>query len=193
METMTLQRTETSVASGTMWKIDPTRSKISFSVKHMLFAAVHGRFDGLRGTIRFDRDHPGDAEVVVEIDAATIDTGIKKRDEHLRSADFFDVPVYPTISFRSTRVQAVTPHGDDHWLVGGDLTIRGVTHAAELAVALTGRPDRWDAEVVEFAATATINRKDYGVGTNEPLDGSGLVIGEDVKIAIDVQATKIPS
>ncbi|MGH2562520.1 MAG: YceI family protein [Thermomicrobiales bacterium] len=192
MSSQTLQRLEIAATAGTMWRIDPLHSTIGFSVKHMMFATVHGRFAGFRGTIRFDDDHPDDAEVEVEIDAATIDTGIKKRDDHLRSADFFDVAVYPTISFRSTRVEPFNRFGRHHWLVVGNLTIHGVTRSVELAVEQTGAPEPWHTDVIEFGATATINRKDFGMEFTLPIEGGGLVVGNEVKIAISVQASKTP-
>src|SRR5215217_3353053 len=100
----------------------------------MMVATVRGRFRGFRGAIRFDRDRPDDAKVDVEIDAASIDTGIKKRDDHLRSADFFDIAVYPMIMFRSTRIESVTRFGRHRWRMTGDLTMGGVTRPVELDV-----------------------------------------------------------
>jgi polyisoprenoid-binding protein YceI len=158
----------------------------------MMIATVHGRFSSFRGTIRFDRDWPDDAEVAVEIDAGSVDTGIKKRDDHLRSADFFDVAAYPAIVFRSTRVKPVSPFDRHRWQMVGDLTIRGVTRTVELATEQTGGPAGWDGDVVEFKATAKINRKDFGMEFNLPIDGGGFV-GDEVKIAITVQANRNPS
>jgi polyisoprenoid-binding protein YceI len=131
-------------------------------------------------------------EVEAEIDAATIDTGIKKRDQHLCSADFFDVAAYPTIAFRSTRVQPVNSREGNRWLVVGDLTMHGVTRAVELAVEQTGFPELWDTDDLEFGATATINRKDFGMEFNLPVEGGGLVVGDEVKIALSVTASKVP-
>jgi polyisoprenoid-binding protein YceI len=193
METQTLQRAETGADTGTLWRIDPSHSTISFTIKHMVVATVHGRFGGFRGTIRFDDDRPQDALVEVQIDAGTVDTGEKKRDDHLRSADFFDVAAYPTIAFRSTRVEPVRPFRRNRWRVVGDLTIHGVTRSVELAAEQTGGPNPWDAEVTSFVATTKISRKDFGMEFNLPLDGGGLVIGDEVTIAIDVQALKGPT
>ena len=192
MKTLTLQRAE-AAAAGTIWSIDPSQSTIGFSIKHMAFATVHGRFGGFRGTIRFDDDRPQDASVEVHIDAASIDTGISKRDAHLRSADFFDVAAYPTIAFRSTHVEPVSPLRGDRWLLVGDLTMHGVTRSVELAVELTGGgPGLWDVEVASFAATATISRKDFGIGLNLPLEKGELAIGDEVKVVIDVQVVEGP-
>lgn len=193
METQTLQRAETAADTGTLWTIDPVHSTIGFSIKHMMVATVHGRFGGFRGTIRFDEERPQDALVQVQIDAASVDTGIKKRDAHLRSADFFDVAAYPTIAFRGTRVQPASPLPRHRWHVAGDLTLHGVTRPVELAVEQTGGgPDLWDVEVASFAARTKISRRDFGIRLNRPLDAGGLVIGDDVSIAIDVQVVEGP-
>jgi polyisoprenoid-binding protein YceI len=193
MEVQTLQRTGVAIDAGATWTIDPTHSTIGFSIKHMIFATVHGHFNGFQGTIRFDDDRPQDTSVEVQIDAASIDTGIRKRDDHLRSADFFDVATYPGITFRGTRVEPVSPLRRDRWRVAGDLTIHGVTRPVELAVEQTGGgPDLWDVEVASFAATTQISRKDFGIGLNLPLEKGEFVIGDDVKIVIDVQVVEGP-
>jgi polyisoprenoid-binding protein YceI len=194
MEMQTLQRAETAVDLGKVWSIDPVHSTIGFSIKHMLIATVHGRFGGFRGTIRFGNGRPADAFVEVQIDAASIDTGISKRDAHLRSAGFFDVAAYPTITFRSTRVKPASPLRGDRWRLVGDLTMHGVTLPVELAAELTGGgPGLWDVDVASFAATATVSRKDFGIGLNLPLEKREFVIGDDVKIAIDVQVMEDPT
>lgn len=180
------------VVAGTMWRIDPVHSTIGFSIKHMAFATVHGRFGGVEGTIQIDEDRPRDALVEVRIDASTIDTGERRRDEHLRSTDFFDVAAYPTIAFRSTRVEPTELFPHERWLVVGDLTIHGVTRPVELAVEQRGgRPNPWDAEVTSFAVTATISRRAFGVGIDVPL-GAGLVIADEVTVAMDVQTLRGP-
>ncbi|MCC6792113.1 MAG: YceI family protein [Thermomicrobiales bacterium] len=191
MNVATLQRTETSSGAGTIWTIDPLHSTIAFSIKHLKVATVHGRFGGFRGTIRFDVGHPSDAAVEAAIDAASIDTGNAKRDQHLRSADFFDVAAYPTIVFRGARVEPVDPLRRDRWRMAGDLTLHGVTRPVELDVRQTGGPNLWDLEVASFAATTKISRKEFGIGLNLPLDG-GLVIGDEVSIAIDIQVVEGP-
>ena len=142
---------------------------------------------GFSGAIRFQGGCPVDVEA--EIDAATIDTGIKKRDAHLRSADFFDVATYPTISFRSTWIEPVKSREGNRWLMVGNLTMHGVTRAVTLAVEQTGFPELWDADDLEFRATAAINRKDFGMTFNLPIEGGGLVVGDDVKIVLSVTAT----
>lgn len=190
METQTLQCAERATLSGTLWWIDPVQSTIDFSIKHMKFATVHGRFTSPRGTIRFDRDRPQDARVEVEIDAATIDTGIQKRDDHLRSADFFDVAAFPVIAFRSTHVNVLSRSNGYSWLVAGALTIGGMSRSVELAVEQPAMPGKEDSDVITFAAKTKINRKDFGMEFNLPLEGGGLVVGDEVKIAITVQANR---
>jgi polyisoprenoid-binding protein YceI len=189
MEMQTLGRVRTRIDSRTTWRIDPAHSMIGFSIKHMKFATVRGRFSGFEGTIRTDEWPSLDPLVDVKIDASTIDTGEKRRDEHLRSADFFDVSSYPTIEFRSTRVEPVRPMELDRWLVAGNLTIRGTTRPVKLAVERTSAGQNpWLTESTTFAATTMIRRKDFGIGLNFPLEGLGIVIGDDVTISIVVRA-----
>jgi polyisoprenoid-binding protein YceI len=191
METQTRQDVAPAIDTRTTWTIDPAHSTIGFAVKHMMFTTVHGRFGGVKGTIRVDDSRPHDAAVEVEIDTATVTTGDAKRDEHLRSADFFDVAAYPTIAFRSTRVEPISPLSRDRWRVVGDLTIHGVTRSVELAAEQTGRgTNPWGAEVAGFEATAKISRKDFGMEFNVPLAEGGFLVGDEVKIAIDVEAVR---
>jgi polyisoprenoid-binding protein YceI len=201
--TPTLQREEpaagaapaqaTATPTVTTWRIDPTHSSVGFSVKHMVFATVHGKFDGFRGIIRFDADRPWDASATAEIDAATIETGIRKRDDHLRSADFFDVATWPTIAYQSTRIRPAIPGGRNRWVVFGELTMHGVTRPVELAVEQIGAPGQRSANIIEFTATATISRKDFGMAFYRPIESGELVVGNDVTISITVQANRITS
>lgn len=182
MDAQTHQRAET------VWQIDSGQSAIGFSIKHMKFATVHGRFTAFRGTLRFDLDRPDVATVEVEIDAASIDTGNAKRDEHLRSRDFFDVTRYPAIAFRGTHVEPSDPIRPDRWRVAGNLTMHGITLPVELDVQRSGSdPVFWDVEAASFTATTRISRRQFGIGLDLLLDSGGLVIGDDVKIAIQVQ------
>jgi polyisoprenoid-binding protein YceI len=191
METQTLQRPETAAGAGTLWTIDPGHSAIEFSIKHMKVATVRGRFTTFRGAIRFAGDRPHEAAVEVEIDAGSIDTGNAKRDEHLRSPDFFDVATYPTIAFRGTHVEPAGALRLERWRVAGDLTMHGVTRPVELEVEQTGSdPVLWDVEAASFAAATRISRKEFGIGINLPRDVGLLVIGDDVKIAINVQVVE---
>ena len=185
MDTATLPRVAPETATGTIWRIDPAHSTVGFSIRHLKFATVHGRFNGFSGVIQYDGERPWDASVVAEIDPATIDTGIGKRDDHLRSADFFDVAAYHTITFRSTRIRPATPRDLLRLQVVGDLTMHGVTRQVELAVKHTSRPNPG---TIGFAASATLDRKDFGLTWSQVLEGGGLVVGDEVRIAISIQA-----
>lgn len=192
METQTLPQARTQLDAWTIWRIDPTQSRIGFSIRHMKFATVHGHFTRFRGTIQISEDRLDDAVIDVEIDAASIDTGEPRRDAHLRSTDFFDVTSYPSITFCGTRLEPVGERNFDRWLAAGQLTIRGTTHPVKLAVAMNeGGPSLWDGGMVELTATTMIRRKDFGIGLNLPLERAGLFIGNDVTISILVLAIKV--
>jgi len=171
------------------WEIDPAHSVIEFSVKHMMFTTVRGRFKRVRGTIRcLDGDDCREATVEAEIDAASIDTADEARDAHLRGPDFLDVDRYPTISFKSTRVERT---GQDQFRVIGDLTIRGVTREVTLETTFNGRgKNPFGKEVAGFTAETTLNRKDFGLNWNAALEGGGLLVGDKLDALIEIQAVK---
>jgi polyisoprenoid-binding protein YceI len=174
----TTPRTET-------WTIDPAHSLAEFSVKHMMIATVRGRHRDVAGTIMLDPRDPSTASVDVTIAAASIDTGVDARDAHLRSADFFDAEQYPTLTYRSRRVESV----DDGVLrVVGDLTIRGVTREVSLRAESSGLvalPD--GGQLAGFSAIARISRRDFGLTWNQALETGGVVVGDEVKIALEVE------
>jgi len=177
----------TDKTTTTVWTIDPSHSSVEFAVKHMMISTVKGRFAGVKGTITLDDQSHNTSAVDVEIDVHTVDTRDEKRDGHLRSPDFFDAEHYPTITFRSTRV---TPTGDTTAEVTGDLTMHGVTHEVTLDTEETGRgTSPFGPQVIGFTATTNLNRKDYGLGWNAALESGGVLVGEDVKISLDVEAT----
>ena len=166
------------------WDIDPVHSDVSFSVRHMMVSKVRGRFGAFRGEITTATD-VADSRVTAIIDATTIDTNNEQRDNHVRSADFFDVANHPTWTFVSTGVR---PVGDDLFL-DGDLTIKGVTRPVSLAVEVGGfGPDAYGGTRAGFSATTTINRNDFGVDIALPLDGGGVVVGDKVTITLDIEA-----
>ena len=176
----------TATAVTTTWKIDPAHSHVEFSVKHLMIATVRGRFAGVEGSVRLDEADPSAARVDVKIDVSSIDTREAQRDAHLRSADFFDVAAYPTLTFVSSRV---APKRDGEFNVTGTLTIHGVAREVTLPVTYLGRTkDPWGNERVGFESEVTINRKDFGLGWNAVLEAGGLVVGDDVKITLSVQA-----
>jgi polyisoprenoid-binding protein YceI len=149
---------------------------------------VKGIFTGVSGTLRLDEAQPARSSVMVEIDAASLDTGEARRDTHLRSADFFDVERYPVLTFTSTHVE---PMGTDWFLVHGDLTIRGVTRAVVLDTHLKGRGRTLDSmEVAAFTAQTEIRRQDFGVQWNQSLESGGVLVGDSVTILLEVQALR---
>ena len=172
----------------TTWSIDPAHSHVEFAVKHLMISTVKGRFGVVRGTVRIDGADPGKGQAEIEIDADSIDTRETQRDAHLRSADFFDTGQFPKIVFRSTRISDIA--GDRFKLVG-DLTIHGVTREVALDVTAEGRgKDPWGGERAGFSATTTIKRSQFGLTWNQVLETGGFVVGDDIKISLDVQIVK---
>jgi len=178
--------------AGTMtWQIDPTHSSVEFAVKHMMFTTVRGRFKTLSGEIHIDEEHPDRSSVEVEIDAASLDTGVEDRDTHLRSADFFDVETHPTITFHSRRVEGAHAEQGDRFRVTGDLTIRGKTIETTLDVTFEGRgKGPGGEERAGFSATTEIDRRDFGLMWNQALETGGILVGNTVRIELDIQAVR---
>jgi len=169
-----------------VWGVDPTHSSVEFAVRHMMISTVTGRFKSLRGTIEYDPAAPRLGRAEVEVDAQSVDTSVEDRDNHLRSADFFDVANHPTITFRSRRVET---EGEDKGQLIGDLTIRGVTKEVVLDVEKEGEGvDPWGAHRVAFSAKTTLNRKDFGVSWNQVLDNGGVLVGDKVKVILQIEA-----
>lgn len=170
--------------SGT-WDIDPAHSDVSFTVRHMMVSKVRGHFGTFSGEIVTTPDVTG-SSVAVTIDAGSIDTNNDQRDAHIRSADFFEVEKYPTWTYRSTGVRAVD---SEELVVDGELTIKGVTRSVPLAVEIGGfGPDPYGGTRAGFSATATINRSDFGVDIQMPMDGGGVVVSEKVQIRLEIEA-----
>lgn len=168
------------------WKIDPVHSEVSFVVRHMMVSKVRGRFDSFGGEL-VTADDPLDSSVSVTIDARSIDTGQPDRDGHVRSADFFDVESYPDITFHST---VLHPEGD-HFLLDGDLTIRGVTKPVTLYLEVNGfGPDAFGGTRAGFSARTEINRQDFGVSYNGPIPGANgaVILSDKIQITIEVEA-----
>jgi polyisoprenoid-binding protein YceI len=172
----------------TRWRIDPSHSMVEFAVRHLAIATVKGRLSIASGTIVYDEQAPERSTVEVTIDAGTVDTHERHRDADLRSANFLDVDRYPTIAFRSTSAE---PAGSDRARVLGVLGLHGVERAIALDARLTGRGRRQDgAEVIGFEARTTINRKEFGLAYNAILETGGLVVGDEIRIEIDVEAVR---
>ena len=173
------------------WQIDPTHSAVEFSVKHMMFTTVRGRFRDVTGTITVDEQNPDRSNVEVEIAAASIDTGVADRDAHLRSADFLDVENHPTITFRSKRVEGAMKKEGDQYKVVGDLTIRGKKIEVTLGSTYLGTgKDPWGNIKGAAEASAKIDRREWGLTWNQALETGGILVSNDIKIDVQVQAVK---
>jgi polyisoprenoid-binding protein YceI len=171
------------------WSIDPAHSLIEFSAKHMMITTVKGRMADVRGTVTVDEAHPERSSVDVEFDAASIDTHSEQRDQHLRSADFLDVERFPTVSFRSRRVDGARSEDGERFRLVGDLTIRGVTREVTLDATFEGRGrDPWGGDRLSFSADTRIDRRDFGLTWNAALETGGVLVSNDVRIHIELQA-----
>lgn len=170
------------------WSIDASHSGVEFAVKHMMVSTTRGRFGEFAGTITADDADPTRGSVTVEIAVASVDTRDAKRDEHLRSADFFDAAQFPTITFASKRIEPVNG-GADRLRVVGDLTIRGVSREVVLDAEFNGRGvNPWGQEVAGWTATTEIDRRDYGLTWNAALEAGGMLVSDTVKIALEIEA-----
>ena len=173
------------------WTIDPTHSSVGLAVKHMMFTTVRGRFKDVKGTIAVDPKNPGGAFVDVEIPAASIDTGVADRDAHLRSADFLDAEKHPFLAFRSKRVEGSFEREGDTFTIVGDLTIKGTTKEVSLeAVYEGGGKDPWGGIRAGARAATKIDRRDWGLTWNQALEAGGLLVANDVRIEIELQAAR---
>lgn len=171
------------------WQIDPSHSLVEFSAKHMMFTTVKGRFAAVKGEIDFDPADIAKSNVAVEIDAASIDTRTEQRDNHLRSADFLHVEQYPVITFQSTRVERID---DERFNVVGDLTIHGTTRPVTLETTFNGAgKNPFGKTVAGFTAETKLNRKEFGLNWNVALETGGWLVGDTIKIAIEVQAVLV--
>lgn len=179
MSTMTLPQTGT-------WAIDPAHTVIGFSARHLVAAKVRGSFKSFTGAIEIG-DRPEASTVRVSIDSASIDTGVADRDTHLRSADFLDTDNFPTVDFVSTSVRPV----EGGFAVDGNLTIRGTTQPVTLDMQYSGvMQDPWGNDKSIFSATTKVNREDFGLTWNAPLEAGGWLVGKTVEIEIELQAAK---
>jgi polyisoprenoid-binding protein YceI len=158
------------------WQIDPTKSTAGFTVKHMMVNTVRGQFGKLTGTVRYDPKNPLAASVQASVDAATVDTQNAKRDTHLRSADFFDVEKFPTLTFRSTKAE---PAGAGKLKLTGDLTMHGVTKTVTFDVEGLNQHKK--------TAKAQISRREFGMLWNKLVETGGVVVSDEVQIILDVE------
>lgn len=177
------------LASGATWQIDPDHSSFQFKVRHMMASNVRGSFSKVTGMVIFNDDHISNSKGEAIIEAASINTGHAKRDEHLRSADFFDVARYPTLTFVSKQV---TSSGSDRLRVTGDLTIHGVTR--EIVLDVQGPTPEVKDPGANFrrglSVNTKINRKDFGLTWSKVLETGGLVVGDEVEISVEIELVR---
>jgi polyisoprenoid-binding protein YceI len=171
----------------TTWKLDPSHTLVEFSAKHLMITTVKGRITDVEGTIVIDERNPRNSSVEATLKAVSIDTRTEQRDQHLRSADFLNAELFPEIRFRSTKIE-----GDkDSFKLTGDLTIRDVTRPVTLDIQFEGQQtDPWGGERVGFSGSGKIDRRDFGLTWNQALETGGVVVGNDVKINLEVEAVK---
>jgi len=175
-----------SVSQAKPYKVDTAHTSVTFSVRH-LFTSVQGRFDQFDGKIVFDPEAPAKTVISGSIQTASINTNVADRDKHLRSSDFFDVEKYPTITFTSTGVRDIDPKARTA-KIEGEITIRGVTRPIVLNAAYLGSgKDPWGKERAGFSASATLDRKDFGLTWNKVLETGAVLVGEEVVIQLDVE------
>jgi polyisoprenoid-binding protein YceI len=166
------------------WDIDPVHSEVGFSVRHMMVSKVRGRFTTFSGQLVTGAD-PADSSVTAEIDLSSINTGNEQRDAHIRSADFFEVETYPTMTYRSTGIRAE----DGEYALDGELTLKGVTRRVPLALEVNGfGPDAYGGTRAGFTATGDINRRDFGVNFNAALETGGAVVADKVTLHLEIEA-----
>ncbi len=177
-------------ASSNVWKIDPVHTSAHFMVKHMMVSNVRGDFSRISGGANYDGKSLSNSSVTAIIDASSINTNEPGRDQHLKSADFFDVAKYPTMSFKSTKVEA---DGNTFKIIG-DLTMHGITKPITLTAETLPPPikDPYGNLRTGTEATARVNRKDFGLAFDKNLDNGGALVGDDVDITIDVELVQKP-
>lgn len=174
----------TQLPAGT-WAIDPVHSSISFSVRHLVVSKVRGGFDDFSGAITVAED--GSPSVSAQIAVGSVNTRNEQRDAHLKAADFFDVENFPTATFSSTAVR----RDGDNYVLDGDFTLKGVTRPISLALEFNGvNPGMGHGEVAGFEASVVLNRKDFGISFDAPLETGGAVVGDKVTITLEIEALK---
>ncbi len=177
------------LSAGAMWDIDPAHTSAQFAVRHLMVSTVRGEFGKVSGTVNLDEQDPSKSSLEATVDTASINTRVEKRDQHLKSPDFLDVAKYPTMTFKSKKIEKVS---DTKFKVTGDLTLHGVTK--EVVLDVEGSPKAFKDPSgnlrVGGVATTKINRQDFSVQWNKALETGGVVAGDEVAITIDVELTK---
>ena len=166
------------------YAIDPSHTSVEFLVRHMMLAKVRGRFTGVTGSFAVPQDGTLPTEIEAHIDTTSIDTREEQRDTHLKSADFLDAATFPTIDFVSTKADG----SDERFTMNGNLTIHGVTRPVALDVTFEGRAtDPWGNQRIGFVAHTTISRKEFGLTWNQALETGGVLVGDDVRIELNIE------
>ena len=170
------------------WQIDPGHTELAFTGRHLMLTKVRGRFTGLSGAIQV-AEAPGDSTAEITIDMASVESGNQARDEHLRSADFFDAARHPTATFSAHAADWQGTRG----VLAGELTLRGITRPVTLQAGYLGyTADPWGGHRAVFTAAGTVNREDWGLTWNLPLDGGGLLVSKEIRIEIELEAVLQP-
>ena len=185
---MTAPSTELSVPGyqAATWNIDPVHSEVGFSVRHMMVSKVRGRFTKFSGQL-VTADNPLQSSVTAEIDLTSINTGQEQRDQHIQSADFFEVETYPTMTFKSTGIRVE----DGEYILDGDLTLKGVTKNVPLRLELQGfGEDAYGGYRAGFTATGELNRRDFNVNFNAPMQNGGVVVADKIQLHLEIEAVK---
>jgi polyisoprenoid-binding protein YceI len=186
MANTTATQTQTST-----WRLDPAHSSVEFSIKHMMMTTVRGRFKEVQATFTTDEEHPEGCCIDAEIQVASIDTGSPDRDAHLRGPDFFDAERFPTITFKSTRVEGSPRKEGDRFKVSGELRIRDTTLQVELDCTFEGRGnDPWGKERAGFSANTEIDRREWGLRWNQAIETGGVLVANRVRIEMELQFVK---
>ena len=174
--------------SQTVYQIDSAHSSAQFSIRHLMISNVRGEFTKLAGTITYDPAQPTNSALEASVDVSSVNTRDAQRDTHLKSADFFDVEKYPTIAFRGKQIAG----GDGEWKVKGDLTMHGITREVTLDVEgpTPEAKDPWGKMRIGATAHTKVNRKDFGLVWNVALEAGGVMVGEEVKITLDIEAVR---
>jgi polyisoprenoid-binding protein YceI len=185
---LTAPSTETGIPGyeAATWSIDPVHSEVGFSVRHMMVSKVRGRFTGFSGEI-VTGAKPTDSSVTAEIDLSSINTGQEQRDEHIKSADFFEVETFPKMTYKSTGIRVE----DGEYILDGDLTLKGVTKSVPLHLELNGfGPDPYGGTRAGFTATGEINRRDFNVSFSAPMQNGGVVVSDKIALHLEIEAVK---
>lgn len=174
--------------ASTNWALDPTHSELGFKIRHLMISNVSGSFKNFSATVQTEGEDFSTAHIELEAEMASINTNNEQRDAHLRNSDFFEVDKYPTLSFRSTKIEKID---DESFHVFGELTLKGVTRQVKLNVEFNGiTKDPWGNQRAGFLVTGKINRSDFGVSFNSVLETGGVALGEEVKLNSEIQLVK---